>query len=121
MGISQGQVRFAKGPRVDRDAAWAWDISQRSSLCGGFLVMMFASLTPYGTVGAFMMNMMVLAGVLTIACLPSLITGFSGWLLSSVQPTPSLQREGGQPSEGLEPFSSPRQRRRGLSGVLARR
>ena len=39
-----------------------------------FSVMMFASLTPYITVGAFIVSMMLLSAILTIVVLPALIT-----------------------------------------------
>jgi len=41
-----------------------------------FSVMLFAPLTPYITVGAFIVSMMLLSAVLTIICLPALIVLF---------------------------------------------
>ena len=38
-----------------------------------FSVMLFASLTPYVTVGAFIVSMMTLAALMTILCLPALV------------------------------------------------
>ncbi len=46
----------------------------------GFFVMLFASLTPYITVGAFMAAMMLLSAVATLLYLPALITVFGRWL-----------------------------------------
>lgn len=46
-----------------------------------FSVMLFAPLTPYITVGAFIVSMMVLSAVLTIIYLPALIVLMSRWLL----------------------------------------
>lgn len=46
-----------------------------------FSVMLFAPLTPYITVGAFIVSMMILSALLTIICLPALITLMQGWLL----------------------------------------
>jgi len=46
-----------------------------------FSVMLFAPLTPYITVGAFIVSMMVLSALMTIICLPALITLMQGWLL----------------------------------------
>jgi hypothetical protein len=46
-----------------------------------FAVMMFAPLTPYITVGAFIVSMMLLSAVMTIIYLPALITLTQGWLL----------------------------------------
>jgi len=43
-------------------------------------VMLFASLTPYITVGAFIVSMMTLSAVMTIIYLPALITLLQGWL-----------------------------------------
>jgi predicted RND superfamily exporter protein len=45
-----------------------------------FSVMMFASLTPYITVGAFIVSMMLLSAIMTIIYLPALITLLQGWL-----------------------------------------
>jgi predicted RND superfamily exporter protein len=39
-----------------------------------FSVMLFASLTPYITVGAFIVSMMLLSALLTVLVLPALIT-----------------------------------------------
>lgn len=47
-----------------------------------FAVMIFAPLTPYITVGAFIVSMMLLSAVMTIIYLPALITLFQGRLLS---------------------------------------
>ncbi|MFZ6017471.1 MAG: efflux RND transporter permease subunit [Nitrospirota bacterium] len=45
-----------------------------------FSVMMFAPLTPYITVGAFIVSMMMLSAIMTIIYLPALITLMQGWL-----------------------------------------
>jgi hypothetical protein len=45
-----------------------------------FAVMMFAPLTPYITVGAFIVSMMLLSAVMTIIYLPALIMLLKGWL-----------------------------------------
>lgn len=45
-----------------------------------FSVMLFASLTPYITVGAFIVSMMMLSAIMTIIYLPALITLLQGWL-----------------------------------------
>ncbi|HLE94004.1 MAG TPA: MMPL family transporter [Sulfuricaulis sp.] len=45
-----------------------------------FSVMLFAPLTPYITVGAFIVSMMLLSALLTIAYLPALIVLTRGWL-----------------------------------------
>ena len=46
-----------------------------------FAVMLFAPLTPYVTVGAFIVSMMLLSALMTILYLPALITLLQGWLL----------------------------------------
>ncbi|MBI5073734.1 MAG: MMPL family transporter [Nitrospirae bacterium] len=48
-----------------------------------FAVMIFAPLTPYITVGAFIVSMMLLSAVMTLIYLPALITLMQGWLLKS--------------------------------------
>jgi hypothetical protein len=45
-----------------------------------FAVMMFAPLTPYITVGAFIVSMMLLSALMTIIYLPALITLMQAWL-----------------------------------------
>ena len=45
-----------------------------------FSVMLFAPLTPYITVGAFIVSMMLLSAVMTIIYIPALITLLQGWL-----------------------------------------
>ncbi|HTR44305.1 MAG TPA: MMPL family transporter, partial [Thermodesulfovibrionales bacterium] len=49
-----------------------------------FAVMMFAPLTPYITVGAFIVSMMILSAIMTIIYLPALITLLQGWLFKQV-------------------------------------
>ena len=45
-----------------------------------FSVMLFAPLTPYITVGAFIVTMMLLSALFTILYLPALIMLLRGWL-----------------------------------------
>ncbi len=45
-----------------------------------FAVMIFAPLTPYITVGAFIVSMMLLSAIMTLIYLPALITLLQGWL-----------------------------------------
>ncbi|MEK7675672.1 MAG: MMPL family transporter [Verrucomicrobiota bacterium] len=54
----------------------------------GFFVMLFASLTPYITVGAFMAAMMLLSAVATLLYLPALIVVFGRWLPLAPKPKP---------------------------------
>jgi hypothetical protein len=53
-----------------------------------FAVMIFAPLTPYITVGAFIVSMMLLSAVMTIIYLPALITLTRGWLFKEVGDIP---------------------------------
>jgi predicted RND superfamily exporter protein len=46
----------------------------------GFAVMLFAALTPYITVGVFMIAIMLLSAVATIVYLPALIALCPRWL-----------------------------------------
>jgi len=48
-----------------------------------FSVMLFAPLTPYITVGAFIVGMMLLSALLTITYLPALIVLTRGWLFNA--------------------------------------
>jgi predicted RND superfamily exporter protein len=48
-----------------------------------FFVMLFAPLTPYITVGAFIVSMMLLSAIMTIIYIPALITLLQGWLFVS--------------------------------------
>lgn len=57
----------------------------------GFFVMLFASLTPYITVGAFMAAMMMLSAVATLLFLPALITVFGRWL--PLVPKPKQEKQ----------------------------
>lgn len=56
-----------------------------------FSVMMFASLTPYVTVGAIILSMMMLSAILTIIYVPALITLMKGWLFKPSQLQPLSQ------------------------------
>ena len=51
-----------------------------------FSVMLFAPLTPYITVGAFIVSMMLLSAIFTIIYLPALIVLLSGWLFQLPRP-----------------------------------
>ncbi|MBI5664044.1 MAG: MMPL family transporter [Nitrospirae bacterium] len=51
-----------------------------------FSVMMFASLTPYITVGAFIVSMMLLSAIMTIIYLPALIVLLKSWLFKGMIP-----------------------------------
>jgi predicted RND superfamily exporter protein len=53
-----------------------------------FSVMLFASLTPYISVGAFIVSMMAISALMTILGLPALIMIFHNWLLPANTGTP---------------------------------
>jgi len=55
-----------------------------------FSVMLFAPLTPYVAVGAFIVSMMLLSALLTILGLPALVMLGRGWLID--QPTAAADR-----------------------------
>ena len=52
----------------------------------GFAVMLFAELTPYITVGAFMIAIMLLSAIATIVLLPALVSLTATWLLPKEVP-----------------------------------
>jgi len=51
-----------------------------------FSVMLFSPLTPYITVGAFIISMMLLSALLTLLYLPALIVLMRGWLFKTGEP-----------------------------------
>jgi predicted RND superfamily exporter protein len=56
-----------------------------------FSVMLFAPLTPYITVGAFIMTMMLLSALFTLLLLPALITLSSRWLFRDRTPAEAVE------------------------------
>ncbi len=83
--------RFQQHYRETRDLAGAlqWTVARpgrgilRNALlfASGFSVMLFAQLTPYITVGAFMIAIMLLSAAATIIVLPALILVAAKWLV----------------------------------------
>jgi predicted RND superfamily exporter protein len=83
--------RFQQRYRETRDLAGAleWTAARpgrgvlRNALlfASGFSVMLFAQLTPYITVGAFMIAIMLLSAAATIIVLPALISFAANWLV----------------------------------------
>jgi predicted RND superfamily exporter protein len=83
--------RFQQRYRETRDlmGALQWTVARpgkgilRNALlfAAGFAVMIFAQLTPYITVGVFMIAIMLLSAVATIILLPAVISLAPGWLL----------------------------------------
>ena len=83
--------RFQQRYRETRElmGALEWTVSRpgkgilRNALlfAAGFAVMAFSQLTPYITVGVFMIAIMLLSAVATIILLPAVISLAAGWLL----------------------------------------
>ena len=71
------------GDSLDWTAARPGKGIMRNALlfAAAFSVMLFAPLTPYITVGAFIVSMMLLSALTTIIYLPAIITLMQGWLL----------------------------------------
>jgi len=76
------------GPRESINDALLWTAARPGKgivrnavlFAASFAVMIFAPLTPYITVGAFIVSMMLLSAIMTIIFLPALITLMQGWL-----------------------------------------
>ncbi|OGR19855.1 MAG: hypothetical protein A2X81_14700 [Desulfobacterales bacterium GWB2_56_26] len=86
--VSRFRQRLASDPNADLTEALLWTAARpgkgilRNAIlfAASFAVMLFAPLTPYITVGAFIVTMMLLSAVMTIIFLPALITLAQGWL-----------------------------------------
>jgi hypothetical protein len=86
--VSRFRQRMASTPGADLTEALLWTAARPGKgimrnavlFAASFAVMLFAPLTPYITVGAFIVSMMLLSAVMTIVCLPALITLAQGWL-----------------------------------------
>jgi hypothetical protein len=87
--VSRFRQRMASTPDADITEALLWTAARpgkgimRNAIlfAASFAVMLFAPLTPYVTVGAFIVSMMLLSAVMTIIYLPALITLAQGWLI----------------------------------------
>ncbi len=97
------RLTLVEGRRPDASAlhqALLWTASRpgrgilRNALlfAAAFSVMLFAPLTPYVTVGAFIMTMMLLSALFTLLLLPALITLSRHWLFRDRNPA-----EAGEP------------------------
>ena len=83
--------RFQQRYRENRDlmGALEWTVARPGKgilrnaflFAAGFAVMAFSQLTPYITVGVFMIAIMLLSAVATIVLLPAVISLAPGWLL----------------------------------------
>ncbi|MDP2939465.1 MAG: MMPL family transporter [Candidatus Omnitrophota bacterium] len=84
--VSRFKQRYKEVPNLEEALVWTVGrpgkgIMRNAILFAlGFAVMMFASLTPYITVGIFMALIMVLSSVATLIYLPALIVNFKKWL-----------------------------------------
>ncbi len=85
--VRRFQQRYAEEP--DLEQALLWTVARpgkgilRNAIlfAAGFSIMIFASLTPYITVGLFIMAIMLLSALATLIYLPALISILRGWLL----------------------------------------
>ena len=85
--VSRFRQRFAATQDLHGALAWTAGRPGRGIMrnavlfSAGFSVMLFAALTPYITVGAFMAAIMMLSALSTIVLLPAVIAVFHRWLL----------------------------------------
>jgi predicted RND superfamily exporter protein len=86
--VSRLRQRMKETPNESLSDALLWTAARpgkgimRNAIlfAAAFAVMLFAPLTPYITVGAFIVSMMLLSALMTILYLPALITLTKGWL-----------------------------------------
>jgi predicted RND superfamily exporter protein len=87
--VSRFQQRFREGRDLTEVLLWTVARPGRGIVrnavlfASGFAVMVFARLTPYITMGIFMMAIMLLSALATLIYLPALIALFPGWLLKA--------------------------------------
>lgn len=87
--VSRFRQRMAATPNADVAEALLWTAARPGKgimrnavlFAASFAVMLFAPLTPYITVGAFIVSMMLMSAVMTIVYLPALITLAQGRLI----------------------------------------
>ncbi len=99
--VRRFQQYYAEDPDLQRALLWTIARPGKGILrnavlfAAGFSVMVFASLTPYITVGLFIMAIMILSALATLIYLPALIQLFPSWLLSkeAVSVTKSKEQE----------------------------
>jgi predicted RND superfamily exporter protein len=86
--VSRLRQRLKEAPDESLSDALLWTAARpgkgimRNAIlfAASFAVMMFAPLTPYITVGAFIVSMMLLSAIMTLIYLPALVTLMRGWL-----------------------------------------
>ena len=85
--VSRFQQRFRETGELSSSLRWTVERPGKGILrnallfASGFSVMVFAELTPYITVGVFMIAIMLLSAVATIVLLPALVSLAARWLL----------------------------------------
>ncbi len=86
--VSRLRQRLVDAPGESLHDACCWTAARPGKgimrnavlFAASFAVMIFAPLTPYITVGAFIVTMMLLSALMTMLYLPALITLLQGWL-----------------------------------------
>ncbi len=86
--VSRLRQRLSEVPEESLSDALLWTAGRPGKgivrnavlFAASFAAMIFAPLTPYVTVGAFIVSMMMLSAIMTIIYLPALITLLRGWL-----------------------------------------
>ncbi len=86
--VSRLRQRLADAPGESLHDACCWTAARPGKgimrnavlFAASFAVMILAPLTPYITVGAFIVTMMLLSALMTVLYLPALITLLKGWL-----------------------------------------
>jgi hypothetical protein len=92
--VSRLRQRLAEVGDADLPGALAWTAARpgkgimRNALlfAAAFSVMMFAPLTPYVVVGAFIVSMMLLSALLTMLLIPALVMLGRRWLVAQPKP-----------------------------------
>ena len=94
--VRRFQQRYREDPNLERTLLWTVARPGKGILrnavlfAAGFSIMIFASLTPYITVGVFIMAIMLLSALTTLMYLPALIHLLKSWLIQEAQPTKEL-------------------------------
>jgi predicted RND superfamily exporter protein len=91
--VSRLRQRLKEAPGESLSDALLWTAARpgkgimRNAIlfAASFAVMIFAPLTPYITVGAFIVSMMLLSAIMTLIYLPALVTLMQGWLFKGEQ------------------------------------
>jgi predicted RND superfamily exporter protein len=89
--VSRLRQRLADAPGESLRDACCWTAARPGKgivrnavlFAAAFAVMIFAPLTPYITVGAFIVTMMLLSALMAIVYLPAIITLMQGWLFKT--------------------------------------